>query len=450
LFKIGSLARLFFLSFVMIVTAARLSFATDSETELRAFAHDRLVDAILLYDRHFRVAETGQYLDAIKLDGSVQTPLSSTASTGMGLISLAVGDALGVIEDAEDKAEVTLSHLLGRGTTPGFIVDRSKSGWFRHWFDAKTGELPDWNTEKFSTIDTAILGAGTAILASYLREKADQSGQPLSRAGQLAEELVMSVDWRTAIRNPKRGSIHLVFYGSDERPTKNVSTIPFDEYAILPCLAASYEKLHGLSGPATKVWKSRYDAAEDLPMSAYENFTLLGKPKGSIPSHFTHQFAFHLCGAYAGDPDFIDELEELMLADKGSFEHSDGTPSLWGLGAGSELVFDPGGYNIDQRYAVSRLVKNEQGTASPAIMAGFLAVDEDRGRTGILSNLKGLWDQRHCRYDYAGLSFMWRCAPRAPKQQVTRVEGVDFSTWMLGLATAHPRLGIEFFQRHAF
>jgi len=83
-------------------------------------------------------------------------------------------------------------------------------------------------------------------------------------------------------------------------------------------------------------------------------------------------------------------------------------------------------------------------------MAGFLAVDEDRGRTDILAALEGLWANGHCRYDHAGLSFMWRCAPRAPEQRVTRVEGVDFSTWMLGLAAAHPKLGIEFFQRHAF
>ena len=229
----------------MVMMSTRLSHSENAEPRLRAFAHDRLIDAILLYDQHFRVAETGQYLDAITLDGSEQTNLSSTASTGMGLISLAIGDALGTIPDAEEKAEVTLSHLLGYGTSKDFIIDRSKSGWFRHWFDAKTGTPPDWNAEKFSTIDTAILGAGAAILLSYLTDKAEKSGQPLSHAGHLAAELVMTVDWATAIRNARRGSIHLIFYGREERPTKRVATIPFDEYAILPCFAASHEKLTG-------------------------------------------------------------------------------------------------------------------------------------------------------------------------------------------------------------
>lgn len=450
MFELKNFLKLLLLSFLMGLTSVRAAWADDREAHLRAFGHERLVDAVLLYDQHFRVAETGQYLDAIKLDGSEQTPLSSTASTGMGLISLAVGDALGIIDNVEQKAEITLSHLLGYGTSEDFVIDRSKSGWFRHWFDAKTGTPPEWNEDKFSTIDTAILGAGTAILLSYLTDKAEKSGQPLSHAGHLAAELVMTVDWTTAIRNARRGSIHLVFYGHEERPTKRVATIPFDEYAILPCLAASHERIIGVRGKATKAWKARFDSAKDLPMSTYETYTLLGKPRGSIPSHFTHQFAFHLCGAYAADPAFIDELEELMLADKSSFSQSGGPQELWGLGAGSELVFGDSGFAIYQRYAVSRLAKNEQGTASPAIMAGFLAVDEERGRTDILSDLESLWTSGRCRYDHEGLSFMWRCAPQAPEQRVTRVEGVDFSTWMLGLAAAHPKLGLAFFQRHSF
>jgi len=450
LVRVRALFKSLFVVLAMVLVSVRPTFAVNAETELRAFAHDRLVDAILLYDQHFRVAKTGQYRDAIQLDRLLQPSLSSTASTGMGLISLAMGDALGVIDDAEEKAEVTLLHLLGRGTTRRFKTERSKNGWFRHWFDARTGAAPYWNEQKFSIIDTAILGAGAAILHSYLLEKTTKAGKPLSRAGELAHELVMSVDWTTAIRNPKRGSIHLILNGIGERPSRNSATIPFDEYAILPCMAASYEKLLGTKGPATKTWKTKFSRVEDLPMKSFENFSLIGKSKGSIPSHFTHQFAFHLCGAYARDPVFVDELAELMAADKSSFEESGGPVALWGLGAGSELVFNRNGAVVDQRYAVSRLAKNEHSTASPAIMAGFLAVDEERGRTGILSDLTSLWAEGHCRYEYAGLEFMWRCAPRAPKRRVTRVEGVDFSTWMFGLATAHPKLGLRFFQRHAF
>ncbi len=437
--------------FVALTLFTHSAIADDSPKPeiLRGFAAERLTDAVLLYDRAFRVPETGQYLDALRIDRDVQKGLSSTAATGMGLISLAIGDQIGAIADAETKAEITLSHLLG-AHRPRFDTDRSASGWYRHWFDPLTGVIPDWNKDKFSTIDTAILGAGAAILGNHLREKAARLGRPIPRAAKLADDLVMSVDWASAVRNPKRGSIHLVFYGVEERPTKSVATIPFDEYALLPCMAARHEEIRGISGPATKAWRNRFAAPEDLPMHSYGEYTLLGKKGGSIPSHFTHQFAFHLCGDYARNPAFMDEMRELREVDRTWFINQRAPAHIWGLGAGSELTLEPDEEKAAQRYGVARLAKNPYGTASPAVMAGFLAVDEVDGQTDILSDLYTLWTRDECRYDYEGIGFLWRCSPYAPKEGVTRVEAIDFSTWMLGLATVHPALGLDFFKRNAF
>lgn len=416
---------------------------------LDAFAEARLRDAILLYDRHLRVPATGQYLDAIRIGAREQSGASSIASTGMGLISLALGDALGIVADAEAKAEVTLAHLLNEGGQRGFAVERSPSGWYRHWFDPLTGRTAEGSREKYSTIDTAILGAGAAILASHLREKARAEGRAIPRAALLADRLVGSVSWSQAIRNADRGSIHLVFFGAEERPSPRVATIPFDEYALLPCMAASHERALRVQGPASKAWRTRFQAAEDLPMLEHDGLTLLGKPTGSVPSHFTHQFAFYLCGAYASDPAFLAELQELMTADRAWFAKAGVRRDLWGLGAGSEPVTRANG-EPGQRYGVARLAKNPEATASPAIMAGFLAVDAAAGRRAILGDLRSLWDARRCRYAHQGLEFLWRCSGREPTQRVTRLEGIDFSTWMLGLATAHPKIGLGFFQRHAF
>lgn len=424
--------------------------ATADQAQLEAFTDARLVDAILLYDQHFRVDETGQYLDALRLGDARPEALSSTAATGMGLISLALGHKLGLVPDAAEKAAVTLRHLLNEDADAAFYTDRSKSGWFRHWFDARTGELPDWNTEKFSTIDTAILASGVAILGNYLRDHSERTGTPLPDAVGLADRLVGSVNWSTAVRNPKRGAIHLVFYGTEERPTDNVSTIPFDEYALLPCMAARYEDKLGIDGPGTEVWRTRFGMAESLPMTDYGELSLLSKPGGSIPSHFTHQFAFHLCGGYAGDPVFLAELDEVMQADRAWFAKAGAPDDLWGLGAGSELMLDGDRQVTGQPYGVARLANNPNMTASPAVMAGFLAVDAAKGQTGILEDLMSLWARDACRYDHEGLEFLWRCSIYNTDLPVNRVEAIDFSTWMLGLATAHPDLGLEFFQTYTY
>ncbi len=416
---------------------------------LRAQAGDWLRDAVRLYDERFRVAETGQYLDAIRLNGAEPEALSSIASTGMGLVSLAVGHAIGVLPDADAKAQVTLANLLNQDTSATFHTDRSKNGWFRHWFDARTGAVPDWNRDKFSTIDTAILGGGAQVLSSYFKAWAERTGQPVPRSALLADQLLASVNWPSAIRDPSSGSIHLVFYGQSERPTERVATIPFDEYALLPCMAAAHERATGRPGPASVAWARHFGQPDTLPMVDHGGLTLLGKPTGSVPSHFTHQFAFYLCGSYASDDGFLAEMEELLTADRAWFREMGAPAHLFGLGAGSESVFEAGRPTQRQRYAVARLAKNANVTASPAIMAGFLPIDAARGRIDILRNLHTLWVRGECRYRAGDLEFMWRCPAKAPLVRVNRVEGIDFSTWMLGLSAVHPDLGLDFYRAHA-
>ncbi|MQQ09614.1 hypothetical protein GFB49_14195 [Epibacterium sp. SM1979] len=434
-----------------VLFCALIAAAPVQADELDAFAAERLQDAVLLFDQEFRNDETGQYLDSIRLDDRNGSPLSSIAASGMGLISLAIGDATGVIPDADTKAETTLEHLLGLNTDTDFAVKRSANGWYRHWFNVHTGAVPKGSKEKYSTIDTAILSAGAAILGNYLTDRAERNNTPIPRAARLAHQLVMSINWTTAIRDPQRGSIHLVFYGAEaERPTDNVATIPFDEYALLPCMAARFENLTRNEGDATLFWHSHFDDVKALPMPKHESFTLLGKPSGNVPSHFTHQFAFYLCGDYARDPIFLEELRELKKADRQWFE-SNGTPAgLWGLGAGSEIVFDQNNQIEKYRYGVARLGENPNKTASPAIMAGFLPVNMADGTQTILAELKALWDTGACRYEHEDLEFMWRCSAKDPSLQVKRLEAIDFSTWMLGLATVHPDVGLAFFQDYAF
>ncbi|MEO0923234.1 MAG: hypothetical protein AAFY09_10750, partial [Pseudomonadota bacterium] len=103
-------------------------------TEHQRFARDQLVATIKLYDDHMRVEATGQYLDRVELSKLDQTShVSSIASTGVGLMSLIIGDQLGVIDDAAEKARFTLANLLNADADAMFQTPRSKSGWYKHF-----------------------------------------------------------------------------------------------------------------------------------------------------------------------------------------------------------------------------------------------------------------------------------------------------------------------------
>ncbi|MEM8848980.1 MAG: hypothetical protein AAGE03_02985 [Pseudomonadota bacterium] len=418
---------------------------------LDAFVRDRLTESVMLMDQHFRVSETGQYYDFIQI-GQPQpaNAPSSIAATGLGLISLAIGDALNLIPDAEAKAATTLRHLTGRGAHPGFELIRSPSGWYPHFIDPLTGVPVNGSEEKFSTIDTALLAAGAATAMRYFAAKSYAEGRGASEVHALARELIDTVDWNHAIKSVDRGLLHLVFYGPEERPSENVFANPFDEYVMLPCLAMRAERLMGYVGPAHELFQRHYSDAAAFPMVARGEQTLVAKPSGYIPAHFTHQFAFFHCPEIGDQPAFRAELFELAAADRAFFDarraEASGTfpAALWGHGAGTEIRFRPDGSLDGQGYGVARVDENPHDAASPAIMAGFAPLWRSGEPGDPMTDLYELWQAETCRYDHAGLGFLWRCSAREPQHAVARVEAVDFSTYVLGLAARDRDLGIGF------
>lgn len=57
----------------------------------------------------------------------------------------------------------------------------------------------------------------------------------------------------------------------------------------------------------------------------------------------------------------------------------------------------------------------------------------------INDNLQYLWDNGGCRstkhyWDGTSADFLWRCSLTDPTTKITRVESVDFSTFVLGYA----------------
>ena len=85
-------------------------------------------------------------------------------------------------------------------------------------------------------------------------------------------------------------------------------------------------------------------------------------------------------------------------------------------------------------------------------MAGFLpteGLDAGSEPSAIIADLMKLHENNECRYRYEGLDFLWRCPARDPSLRVEAAEGIDFSTYMLGLAWYDPAVGAEFFKTHA-
>lgn len=431
-----------------------------AETQ-RAFARQQLISTIRLYNEHMRHDETGQYLDRVDLREDEQTSTrSSIASTGVGLISLAIGHQLGEVDDAAEKARFTLSALLGYEKQTGFNTPRSQNGWFKHFIDAKTGEGLGGSKHVFSTIDTAILGVGASMVGSYFSKIDDPKAQEAAR---LAKELVTGINWSQAVRFDGRPGIHQVFRGPQEGVEDRFWSILFDEYIILPCLGRAHEAAQGTAGPATRFWNAFVPSASDLPQTEIEGHSVLAVAGKRVASHFTHQFGYYFCGDLAADQTYVNELYELKQVDKKWF-HAHGKGDFpkrwWGLGAGSEIKFDRETGDIKySAYGVARIGKNHNDTFSPAIMAGFLPSEEatvyDQENTKpedyspIIANLIDLHTRGECRYTYQELDFLWRCTARDPKLRVNHVEGVDMSTYLLGLAWYDEKIGKDFFREHS-
>ncbi len=443
-------------AFILTVcTALNVGFASAADdkpdpNETDNFIRTRLIDAVLLFDRHFRVAESGQYLDAIRIGDDDQSHIaSSIAATGIGLISLAIGDALGVVDNAEEKAAKTLSNLLNRDKTSGFKITRSPSGWYPHFIHPKIGTRHKKTELKFSTIDTSLLAAGAAIAARYFNAKSYTRGEGESRVFQLANDLIDGVKWSSAIKNADRGLIHLIFIGQREKQSRKVFATPFDEYALIACISMRGEQRARKRGVAHDLYFKHYEDVRTLPTNEYEGHWVIGKRNGSTISHFTHLFVFYYCNSFNGQQAYRSSLRELAAADRKHFakKNSGSAPkTLWGLGAGSEIKFKENGEVNFSGYGVNNLNKNPFDTASPAIMTGLAPVFKSGEKSDPLSDLQHLWHSNTCRYHHQGLGFLWRCSVRDTSIKVKRVEAVDFSTYLLGLAGRDRKLGMAFFR----
>jgi hypothetical protein len=388
--------------------------------------------SLLFFNDALRDPNTGQYLDAISLqEGSSRENNSSVAATGMGLVSLAIGDATGDLEQAHLKAVKTLSMLLD----PSYSR-RSTQGWFRHWFNSHDGSDNSMSrADGYSTIDTAILVAGSLLAANYF---SDRNKDPQNALNLLTNELLHSVNWASAISDATLGNLYLNFSLEHEIPL--ASTKKFNEYVLVACMGKLAEENKGKLGPMKQFWDRHFARTDFLPKKTFRGqanpIQLLTDSPTHFLSSFTIQFAYYLCGDFNSNQNYIRYFKNAMKADRAWFRQQKGSrAAYWGNGAGEAL---------NGRYAANAIDKNPDLISSPHIVAGFIPAAPE-----VVRDLLTMQRERHCIFSHGEYEFLWRCTPRNFSVRLNRLQAIDFSSLFLGLAVLHPLIPQDFYQRYS-
>jgi len=350
--------------------------------------------------------DKGLYRDRLRFDGAHEGP-ASMASTGMGLISLCIGSRMGITAHATEDAKTTVRTMLGLGQA------RNASGFYYHFVDMDTGDRA--GNSEYSSIDTAILVSGALFAASCLAGDDELDS--------LVLQLWHSIDWSRAIANPATGGIYLEMLADGSGRPGSV-TVPFNEYMLVAWLAKLADSTG--AGPATGLWNAFYASADDLPTSGFAGHAVLTDRPGAFLSSFVIQFAYYLCHPFTVSEPYRAFLRNAALADRAWWQQSArGTSHEWGLGAGSARSV---GYHADA------INDNPDHIVSPHIVAGFLPVDANA-----LSDLR--WHDATTSRAVRSLEgvpgpILWRYSVSDPSWIPQEIQGIDYSSMMLGLATS--------------
>lgn len=442
----------FLLSFLIVFGGAGCTHLQRSPSSVAAehlnsedhIIYEKLLkDSLLFYNRALRHADSGQYYDAINLDpASPPDYNSSVASTGMGLIALALADATGAEQGARAKALQSLNFILGYGEIRGKRYEsiRSGTGWFRHWFDARTGANNGGSRgDGFSTVDTAILAAGAQIAANYFAATGQDADGQIRR---LADQILLSVQWETAVADLNKGRLYLN-YELETGKALNTTAV-FNEYLIVACMGKFADEKRGIPGAMTEMWNRHYGQPQNILRKDYRGLPLMTDHPGHYLSSFTVQFVHYLCGNANHSSDYLVNMDNVRKADQLWFSDKTAKSYMWGLGAGEVRFRDPTTGAVKSSYRANAINENEHLIVSPHIIAGFMPVYPDG-----LRDLITMKRNKECVYNYDSYELLWRCSLNDLDLKIDRLQSIDYSSMFLGLAVAHPRVGNEFFKKYA-
>ncbi len=346
---------------------------------------------------------TGMYRDSYLVGKDVdQGQRCSTAAVGVGLIALCMEYELGRDSAAGKKALLTLRTLNGK--TKGFVPDREKAGYFRHFFSSRTGE----GSSEHSTIDTAIMVVG----ALFCRNTFEDEEIKLE-----ADLLWNSINWELSLARPDGSRLHMVM--EEGRPKARTVTQMFNEYFLLAWLVREFQ--------LQRDGKSEVLETGDLPRWKHEGLQLLGEPRSTPQPSFIIQFPFYMCHPCTTDEGFAKFVKAQGQADRRS-----GRGSFWGAGAG---------VTPKDGYMAASFARNPGRVVSPRIIAGFMPVMPEAQ-----ADLSKIYDNPARRLKTPAGDLVPRFSLDEPDWRPDRIESIDFSSMLFGLAGIHPDLGMTFFR----
>lgn len=395
------------------------SFSLKESKQTSSSPSDTLFQDAYHFFEYLR-AETGVYRDAARFEGAQFHP-ASTATTGMGLLAIAIADEKGWISNGDQLVLETLKSMMGM--RDGFDPDRNKTGLFRHFIDLETGERA-WNSE-YSTIDTGILVAGALFCKQHF--SANDS------IGLLADALYLSIDWASTIANATTGGIYRT---QNEYGEGSGITLPFNEYMLVAWLAKHDVRKDTI---ASNLWANHYADPVSLPKSTYQGIEVLTDFPGNFLSGFVPQFAYYLCNPFTTDTSYLRYMDNAMRVDTLWWRNNtNAPPHVWGFGAGSSCIWTSSGYSADN-------IMSHPGTiCSPHIIAGNIPVFP--GARQDLDSLLADSLGKYAIQDSAQSRVLWRFSEEDSTWKACDIQGIDYSTLLLGLA-AHPdQLGTAFYE----
>lgn len=367
-----------------------------------------LFDSTLGFYSKLQRTKNGLYLDSYLVEKEKSSNHQcSIAAFGVGLMALCMEHELKRNEGAAEKALETLRLLNGK--QKGLQIDREKGGFFRHFFSDLNGK----GNSEHSTIDTAILVAGALFCRNTFNNP---------RIHEEADRLWNSIDWELALATPDGSWLHMIMENGRPRPKSRTKL--FSEYHLLAWLIGERQKEKG--------GKSSLHSLKDLPRWNHDGLLLLDDGRKKAHSSFMIQFPFYMGHSACRDHQYRQFMKAQALADERTCTQRAGKAEFWGCGAG---------VTPNKGYFASNFQDNPGNVVSPNIIAGFMPV-----LPPAQNHLLTLWEDTPRRLNTPVGELLPRFSVDHPNWKPDRIEAIDYSSMLFGLAAMHPQLGLKFFR----
>lgn len=327
-----------------LALGAQVASAQATPAEIEAMRSDQLARFVTYMN------------DAILPNGLVRDALTTSPSTppfhpatpdaaGFALLGLCAADHLGLMPDAEAKAQLILNTYAG--FTPGVTPQRSANGHWIHFLNINTGLYqPGWDAA-YSPIGSALLVTGAQFAANHFIDN------PTIAA--LAQNLSDTTNFNDAIHPALDGRIWLSVGPSGTGDPSFGAVSPWNEYMLVVRLALR-ETPNNRAIAVANSWVNPNTA----PTRSYAGVPLLTDNPASYAPAFWVQQQYYFNSDFSTNPAFVAFFNNHAQADKLYCTTALGQAYRYGLTAG----VNPSGYRADR-------IADHESVFSPEAVGGF-------------------------------------------------------------------------------